>query len=50
MAYQQILESHHPGEHIIEIKDLCKSYDDQQVLKNITFYIRKDAANPRPSG
>ncbi|MBR2523148.1 MAG: ABC transporter ATP-binding protein [Clostridiales bacterium] len=42
MAYQQILESHHPGEHIIEIKDLCKSYDDQQVLKNITFYIRKN--------
>ena len=42
MAYKQILESHHPGEHIIEIKDLCKSYGDQQVLKNITFYIRKN--------
>ena len=28
--------------HIIEIKDLCKSYDGVQVLKDITFYIRSN--------
>ena len=29
-------------EHIIEIKDLNKSFDDNQVLKDITFYIRNN--------
>ena len=28
--------------HIIEIKDLCKSFDGLAVLKNITFYIRSN--------
>ena len=29
-------------EHIIEIKDLNKSFEDNQVLKDITFYIRNN--------
>ncbi|MCQ2532819.1 MAG: ABC transporter ATP-binding protein [Saccharofermentans sp.] len=39
---KQLLEDATGKEHIIEIKDLCKSYDDNQVLKNITFYIRNN--------
>ena len=39
MAYNQILPDDTGREHIIEIKDLCKSFDGTQVLKNITFYI-----------
>lgn len=42
MATKQILEDKTGREHIIEIKDLCKSFGDQQVLKNITFYIRNN--------
>ena len=42
MAYNQILEDSTGSEHIIEIKDLCKSFDGTQVLKNITFYIRNN--------
>lgn len=42
MATKQILEDKTGSEHIIEIKDLCKSFGDQQVLKNITFYIRNN--------
>lgn len=38
----QLLADKTGAEHIIEIKDLCKSYDDNQVLKNITFYIRNN--------
>ncbi len=38
----QLLPDKTGAEHIIEIKDLCKSYDDNQVLKNITFYIRNN--------
>ena len=38
----QILEDKTGAEHIIEIKDLCKSFDGLQVLKNITFYIRNN--------
>ena len=40
MAYNQILPDDTGREHIIEIKDLCKSFDGTQVLKDITFYIR----------
>ncbi|MBQ1739492.1 MAG: ABC transporter ATP-binding protein [Clostridiales bacterium] len=42
MAYNQILEDSTGSEHIIEIKDLCKSFDGTKVLKNITFYIRNN--------
>ena len=42
MAYNQILEDSTGREHIIEIKDLCKSFDGTKVLKNITFYIRNN--------
>ena len=42
MAYNQILPDDTGREHIIEIKDLCKSFDGTQVLKNITFYIRNN--------
>ena len=42
MAYNQILEDDTGSEHIIEIKDLCKSFDGTKVLKNITFYIRNN--------
>ena len=42
MAYNQILEDSTGSEHIIEIKDLCRSFDGTQVLKNITFYIRNN--------
>ncbi|MBQ2066593.1 MAG: ABC transporter ATP-binding protein [Clostridiales bacterium] len=37
-----MLEDSTGSEHIIEIKDLCKSFDGTQVLKNITFYIRNN--------
>ena len=39
---KQLLEDSTGKEHIIEIKGLCKSYDDNQVLKDITFYIRNN--------
>lgn len=39
---QQLLEDKSGKEHIIEIKGLCKSFDDSQVLKDITFYIRNN--------
>lgn len=39
---KQLLADSTGKEHIIEIKDLCKSFDDLQVLKNITFYIRNN--------
>ena len=39
---KQLLKDETGSEHIIEVKDLCKSYDDLQVLKNITFYIRNN--------
>lgn len=39
---QQLLKDDTGREHIIEIKDLCKSFDDNEVLKNITFYIRNN--------
>ena len=42
MQYNQILEDSTGSEHIIEIKDLCKSFDGTKVLKNITFYIRNN--------
>lgn len=42
MQYNQILEDNTGSEHIIEIKDLCKSFDGTKVLKNITFYIRNN--------
>jgi len=42
MANKQILADKTGRDHIIEIKDLCKSYGEQQVLKNITFYIRNN--------
>ena len=42
MQYNQILEDSTGSEHIIEIKDLCKSFDGTNVLKNITFYIRNN--------
>ncbi len=42
MAYNQILPDDTGREHIIEIKDLCKSFDGTQVLKAITFYIRNN--------
>ena len=42
MAYNQILPDDTGSEHIIEIKDLCKSFDGTKVLKNITFYIRNN--------
>ena len=42
MSYNQILEDSTGSEHIIEIKDLCKSFDGTKVLKNITFYIRNN--------
>ena len=42
MANNQILEDDTGSEHIIEIKDLCKSFDGTKVLKNITFYIRNN--------
>jgi len=39
---KQLLEDKTGREHIIEIKDLNKSFGDNQVLKNITFYIRNN--------
>lgn len=39
---KQLLEDKTGKEHIIEIKNLCKSFDEQQVLKNLTFYIRNN--------
>ena len=42
MANKQILADKTGRDHIIEIKDLCMSYGEQQVLKNITFYIRNN--------
>ena len=42
MAYNQILPDDTGREHIIEIKELCKSFDGTQVLKDITFYIRNN--------
>ena len=42
MAYNQILEDSTGSEHIIEIKNLCKSFDGTKVLKDITFYIRNN--------
>ena len=42
IAAGQLLEDKTGKEHIIEIKDLCKSFDDNQVLKDITFYIRNN--------
>lgn len=39
---QQLLEDKTGKEHIIEIKGLNKSFDDNQVLKDITFYIRNN--------
>ncbi len=38
----QLLPDDTGSEHIIEIKDLNKSFDDNQVLKDITFYIRNN--------
>ncbi|MBR2294584.1 MAG: ABC transporter ATP-binding protein [Clostridiales bacterium] len=38
----QLLEDKTGREHIIEIKGLNKSFDDNQVLKDITFYIRNN--------
>lgn len=38
----QLLKDSTGREHIIEIKDLNKSFDGVQVLKNITFYIRNN--------
>ena len=38
----QLLKDSTGAEHIIEIKDLCKSFDGTQVLKDITFYIRNN--------
>lgn len=38
----QLLEDKTGKEHIIEIKGLCKSFEDNQVLKDITFYIRNN--------
>lgn len=38
----QLLPDATGSEHIIEIKDLNKSFDDNQVLKDITFYIRNN--------
>ena len=42
MAYNQILEDDTGREHIIEIKNLNKSFDGTKVLKDITFYIRNN--------
>ncbi len=42
MGYNQILEDSTGSEHIIEIKNLCKSFDGTKVLKDITFYIRNN--------
>ncbi|MCH4154087.1 MAG: ABC transporter ATP-binding protein [Saccharofermentans sp.] len=42
MAYKQILPDDTGREHIIEIKDLNKSFDGTKVLKDITFYIRNN--------
>ncbi len=42
MQYNQILEDSTGSEHIIEIKNLCKSFDGTKVLKDITFYIRNN--------
>jgi len=39
---EQLLEDESGRSHIIEIKDLCKSFGDLEVLKNITFYIRNN--------
>ncbi|MCQ2515283.1 MAG: ABC transporter ATP-binding protein [Saccharofermentans sp.] len=41
-TYNQILPDSTGKEHIIEIKGLNKSYDDLQVLHDITFYIRNN--------
>ena len=38
----QLLADKTGKEHIIEIKGLNKSFDDNQVLKDITFYIRNN--------
>ena len=42
MQYNQILEDSTGSEHIIEIKNLNKSFDGTKVLKDITFYIRNN--------
>ncbi len=42
MAYNQILADDTGREHIIEIKNLNKSFDGTKVLKDITFYIRNN--------
>ena len=42
MPYNQILEDSTGSEHIIEIKNLNKSFDGTKVLKDITFYIRNN--------
>lgn len=42
MANNQILEDNTGREHIIEIKNLNKSFDGTKVLKDITFYIRNN--------
>jgi len=42
MAYNQILADDSGREHIIEIKNLNKSFDGTKVLKDITFYIRNN--------
>jgi len=42
MAKNQILPDDTGREHIIEIKDLNKSFDGNKILKNITFYIRNN--------
>ncbi len=30
------------GEHIIELKNICKSFDDLEVLKNLNLYINRN--------
>ena len=42
MAYNQILEDSTGSEHIIEIKDLCKSFDGTKVLKTGTGFTTKE--------
>lgn len=39
---EQLLADTSGRSHIIEIKDLCKSFGGQQVLTDITFYIRNN--------
>ena len=38
----QLLDDSTGRSHIIEIKDLCKSFDALQVLQHVTFYIRNN--------